>query len=60
MGENQLARYSVVYDDLVAQWAVVDTKAAGLVIGFHEQEDVAQNAAQREEHTWPERYGEGD
>lgn len=60
MGDNKVARYSVVYDDLVAKWAVVDTNAAGMVIGFHEQEDVARNAAQREEHTWPERYGEGD
>ncbi len=58
MGKQNMARYSVVYDDLVAKWAVVDTDAAGMVIGFHEHEDVAQSAAQHEENTWPEAYGE--
>ncbi|MBL6927797.1 MAG: hypothetical protein ISR44_01380 [Rhodospirillales bacterium] len=60
MGEKYMARYSVVYDDLVAKWAVVDTNAAGMVIGFHDQEEVAQNSAQLEERVWPERYGESD
>lgn len=55
-----MKRYSVVYDDLVAKWAVVDTRAAGLVIGFHEQEEAAQSAAEVEESTWPDRFGQGD
>lgn len=53
-----MKRYSVVYDDLVAKWAVVDNKAAGMVIGFHEQEEIAEDAAKREEATWPETYSE--
>ncbi len=48
-------RYSVVYDDLVAQWAVVDTRAAGLVITIHGDKDSAEAAAEREERTWPAR-----
>lgn len=55
-----IKRYSVVYDDLVAKWAVVDTKAAGMVINFHELEEAAQTAAQHEETTWPDQYGLGD
>ena len=51
-----MKRYSVVYDDLVAKWAVVDTKAAGMVINFHEAEEAAYSAAQHEETTWPEQY----
>lgn len=49
-----MKRYSVVYDDLIARWAVVDTKAAGLVIGFHDNEDAAEEAAWQEEATWPD------
>ena len=49
-------RYSVVYDDLVAKWAVVDNRGAGLVIGFHEREDAALNAARDEESSWPDLY----
>ena len=49
-------RYSVVYDDLVAKWAVVDNRGAGLVIGFHEREDAAVNAARNEESSWPDLY----
>lgn len=55
-----MKRYSVVYDDLIARWAVVDTQAAGLVIGFHESETAAEEAARHEEVVWPERYGQGD
>lgn len=55
-----MKRYSVVYDDLIARWAVVDTKAAGLVIGFHDDEVAAEEAAQREEIVWPERLDQGD
>ncbi|MBT3361767.1 MAG: hypothetical protein HN403_19255 [Rhodospirillales bacterium] len=60
MGEKYMARYSVVYDDLIAKWAVVDTNAAGMVIGFHDHEDVAHNSARNEEEIWPERYGESE
>lgn len=49
-----MKRYSVVYDDLVARWAVVDTRAAGLVIGFHDNEDAAEEAARCEEAAWPD------
>lgn len=49
-----MTRYSVVYDDLVAQWAVVDSRAAGLVIAFHEDEEAANQAARDEEVAWPD------
>ncbi len=42
-------RYTVMYDDLVKEWAVVDTKAAGMAIGFHDKEDEARDAASAEE-----------
>ena len=42
-------RYSVIYDDLVAQWAVVDTRAAGLVITIHGDRHSAEASAEREE-----------
>ena len=50
-----MMRYSVVYDDLVAQWAVVDTRSAGLVITVHGDKEAAVAAAEREEKTWPAR-----
>lgn len=46
-------RYSVIYDDLVAQWAVIDTRAAGLEIATHGDRQAAEAAARREEQTWP-------
>ena len=46
-------RYSVIYDDLVAQWAVIDTRAAGLVITTHEDRQAAEASARHEEQTWP-------
>ena len=46
-------RYSVVYDDLVAKWAVVDKQSAGMVVAFHDHEDTARDAAEYEEKTWP-------
>lgn len=45
-------RFKVMYDDLVDKWAVVDTKAAGLAIGFHDIEEDARNAALGEEERW--------
>jgi hypothetical protein len=42
-------RYKVMYDDLVTRWAVVDNKAAGLVIAYHETEDSAREEAELEE-----------
>lgn len=55
-----MKRNPVVYDDLVAKWAVVDAKAAGTVIEFPAQETAAQNATQCEETVWPEAYRQAD
>ncbi len=49
-------RYKVMYDDLIDKWAVVDTKAAGLAIDFHDMEEDARNAAWGEEERWYRRY----
>lgn len=42
-------RYKVMYDDLVAKWAVVDSKAAGLVIAYHKHKEAACAEAQAKE-----------
>ena len=42
-------RYKVMYDDLVAKWAVVDSKAAGLVIAYHRLKESAYEEAQSKE-----------
>lgn len=54
-----MAGYSVVYDDLVARWAVVDTNATGMVIGFKESEGEDPEGHSGELGvTWPDRYSE--
>ncbi len=45
-------RYTIMYDDILNSWAVVDTKAAGMVIAIHEGEEAARDAAWREEERW--------
>ncbi len=49
-------RYTVMYDDVVDSWAVVDTKAAGLVVAFHKREEEAKDAAWGEEERWYKCY----
>ncbi len=49
-------RYTIMYDDIVKSWAVVDTMAVGMVIAFHDDEDAAKDAAWREEERWYKCY----
>ena len=51
-------RHSVVYDDLVAKWAVVDRKSSNLVVHYHDREEAAQMAAEIEEANWPDLTGD--
>lgn len=45
-------RYQVLYDDLVAAWAVIDTKIHGRRIAHHASKEDAKKAAWFEEERW--------
>lgn len=50
-------RHIVVHDPDFADWAVVDTESAHMVISFHRSRNAAVNAATVEERDWPSRAG---
>ncbi len=45
-------RYSVIFVEKLAKWAVVDTMSTGFTLDLHEKEKDAEDAASSEEKRW--------
>jgi len=45
-------RYSVIFVEKLAKWAVVDSMSAGFTLDLHEMEMDAEDAAIKEEKRW--------
>jgi len=50
-------RHIVVYDTHEKAWAVVDTRAAHMVVSFHRSARAARAEATHQEKSWPDSLG---
>ncbi len=49
-------RHIVVYDPHADSWAVVDIRAARMVVSYHSDADQARKAAEEIEQRWPDPF----
>ena len=47
-------RHVIVFDSHAGAWAVVDVRAARMVVSYHPDESEARRAAEESEREWPD------